>query len=546
MKKFITSLGILLCFYGSAQTTNVAYTASSSVFSNPERGFYKFTSTNSGTYQSLNQTSLTNYRLNSNITLIYREFKLETFTNSPISASFLSNMQSDFDKIRNAGLKCIIRFTYSDSESASPRDASKAIILSHLIQLQPILQANVDVITLMQAGFIGVWGEWYYTSQAEFGGSGFDGSALTTANINNRRDVVNAMLSALPTSRMIQVRTPAFKQKIFTTSALTDAQSFTETNQARVGHFNDCFLASSSDYGTYVNTATEYPYLNQETKFLPMGGETCALNSPRSDCTSAVFEMNRFHWSFLNMDYNGEVINGFTQNNCFTDVQKKLGYRFQLNSAILPQNVTTGSTLPVTLKITNQGFAAPFNERNAYIILKNTFTNQTYSLLMNTDPRTWLGPNELTITENLTLPSNLPSGSYKMYLSLPDATSSISARPDYAIRFANESVWESTTGYNNLNHTVNVNAPLLGVANNSKLSMTIYPVPANNELAIEMEGINDFKVSVYNSLGQNVTTSNTIEINKMTINTQNLSNGLYFVEFSKDGIKETRKIIVRH
>ena len=546
MKKFITSLGILLCFFGSAQTTDVAYIASSTVFSNPERGFYKFTSAKSTDYQVLNQTTLNDYRLNQNITLIYRDFRIGLFVNSPISATYLTNMQSDFDKIRNAGLKCIIRFTYSNSESTTPRDATKAMILSHLAQLQPILQANTDVIMLMQAGFIGVWGEWYYTSQAEFGGGGYDGTSLTTSNINNRKDVVNAMLNALPSNRMIQVRTPAFKQKMFTTAALTDSQSFTETNLARVGHFNDCFLASSDDYGTYVNPTVEFPYLTQETKFLPMGGETCALNSPRSDCASAVFEMNRFHWSFLNIDYSGPVIDGFTQDNCFTDVQKRLGYRFQLKSAILPQNVTTGSSLNITLKISNQGFAAPFNERNAYIILKNTLTNQTYSLLMNTDPRTWLGPYELTITENLTLPSNLPSGSYRMYLSLPDATSSISARPDYAIRFANESVWESTTGYNNLNHTVNVNAPLLGVANNSKLSMTIYPVPANNELAIEMDGINDFKVSVYNSLGQNVNASNTIEINKMTINTQNLSNGLYFVEFSKEGIKETRKIIVRH
>jgi len=546
MKKFILLLGILLCYIGSAQTTDVTYTSSSLNFSNPERGFYKFTSAKSSSYQALNQTTLNNYRLVDNITLLYREFRLEDFLNSPISDSFLANMQSDFDKIRKAGLKCIIRFTYSNTETATQRDATKATILAHILQIKPLLEANVDVISVMQAGFIGAWGEWYYTSQAEFGGPGFDGTSLTTTNINNRREVVNAMLSALPSSRMVQVRTPAFKQNLYSKSALTSTQAYTETSLARVGHFNDCFLASSSDYGTYVNTTVEYPYLAQETKFLPMGGETCTLNSPRTDCTSAVAEMTKFHWSFLNLDYYPGVINGFETDNCFSTVQKNLGYRFELTSATFPQAVNLGTTLPITIKIKNQGFAAPFNERNAYIILKNTATNQVYSILMNSDPRTWIGTNELAITEDLNLPSDLTKGNYKMYLHLPDSAPSLANKPEYAIRFANENVWDSTTGYNDLNYTVNVTTSKLGIADNSKLNLSIYPVPANNELAIELENIKDYTISIINSIGQKVNYSSLSENNKMTINTSNLSDGLYFVEFIKGSIKDARKVIVRH
>jgi hypothetical protein len=81
---------------------------------------------------------------------------------------------------------------------------------------------------------------------------------------------------------------------------------------------------------------------------------------------------------------------------------------------------------------------------------------------MNADPRLWLGPNEITITENLTLPANLTTGNYKMYLHLPDNSPSVANRPDYAIRFANESVWESITGYNSLNHTLSVTTAALG------------------------------------------------------------------------------------
>jgi hypothetical protein len=313
-----------------------------------------------------------------------------------------------------------------------------------------------------------------------------------------------------------------------------------------VGHYNDCFLASADDYGTYGNTSVEFPYLAQETKFLPMGGETCALNSPRSDCTSAVAEMTKFHWSFLNTDYNSSVLNGFTSGNCMTTIKQKLGYRFALTSATFPQSAPAHSTMAVTIRLTNQGFAAPFNKRNLYLVMKNLTTNQVYPILMAADPRLWLGTNELTVTENLQLPTGVTTGNYKLYLSIPDISPSIASRPEYAIRFANGSVWEAATGYNDLNYTLNVTAGALAVGDHSKLNMSIYPVPANNELNIELEGITDYKVSVYNSIGQRVTAKSVIQSNKMTIFTESLSEGLYFVEFVKGTVKDTRKIIVKH
>ena len=421
------------------------------------------------------------------------------------------------------------------------------MILDHLAQLKPILLANADIIAVAQAGFIGTWGEWFYTDQPEFGGWGYNQTNLTTDNLNNRRDVVNAFLAALPADRMIQIRKPAFKQDLFSPNAIANSQAFDQSSLARIGHHNDCFLATTDDNGTYDNVATEYPYLAQETKFLPMGGETCDLNAPRTDCTTALFEMNKFHWSYLNLDYYPDVIDGFQAQNCFVDIQKKLGYRFELKTPTLPTAAALGSTLPVTITIVNQGFAAPFNERHAYIVLKNLATNQVYPILMNTDPRLWLGPNEITITENLTLPTNLTTGNYKMYLHLPDNAAAIANRPEYAIRLANDNTWESITGYNSLNHTLNVTAGTLATVNNAKLNMSIYPVPANNELNIELDNIEDYNITLYNSIGQIVKlTTIAKELNKVSLNTNSLSDGLYFVDLSKGAINDTRKIIIKH
>src|SRR5690606_9885123 len=105
----------------------------------------------------------------------------------------------------------------------------------------------------------------------------------------------NALLDALPAGKMVQLRTPKLKRTLYNTnSPLTLTQAFTDANIARVGHHNDCFLASSTDEGTYDNIAVDYPYLEQETRFTPMGGESCSVNLPRSGCETAVFELNKF------------------------------------------------------------------------------------------------------------------------------------------------------------------------------------------------------------------------------------------------------------
>ena len=63
-----------------------------------------------------------------------------------------------------------------------------------------------------------------------------------------------------------------------------------------------------------------------------------------------------------------------------------------------------------------------------------------------------------TINEQITIPSNVPAGTYQMYLHLPDAYASIAANPKYAVRFANSNVWDATTGMNNLNASITIQA----------------------------------------------------------------------------------------
>jgi len=540
MKRVFTFIALfLLTLSTNAQTTSVSYTESTENFSNPERGFYHHKETNSTSYSPLTQTTLANYRNNEKITLIMRLFYLHDFLTTPISQAYLENMRSDFTKIRNAGIKCVVRFAYSDETTLGQRDASKTQILAHLQQLAPILQSNADVIATVQAGFIGTYGEWYYTDHF--------GMNPTAADYANRREIVDAILNALPTNRTVQIRTPKLKQKLFyTTTALTQTQGLSTTSLARVGHHNDCFISDDSDVGTYTNIATEYPYLAQETKFVPMGGETCDFDPARSNCDVGVTEMEKFHWSYMNIDYYPEVIEEFGENNCLNDIRKRLGYRFNLTSGVFPTNANAGNTMPITIKLKNTGFASIYNDRTAYLVLRNTTTNQVYSVALASNPQLWLGTNEITINETITLPSNMAQGNYNLFLNLPDASATLSTRPEYSVRFANTDVWEATTGYNKLNATLNV-GQALGIADNSRINPVIYPVPANEEMMVEMENISEFKVTLFNTLGQNFgIITNVVDNNKISINTQSLSDGVYMIRLENGNINATKRIIVKH
>lgn len=540
---FTLLLGLLLTPAISQTTQTVTYTPSTATIANPERGFYKHTETFGSDYHALNQTTLTNNRINNGYTLILRVFYLDNFINSKISNSFLNNMKSDFTKIRAAGIKCIVRFAYSDDPSDPQRDATKSKILSHINQLKPVLQANSDVIAAVQAGFIGTWGEWYYTDHF--------GMAPTANDYSNRKAVLEAVLAAVP-NRMVQVRTPKLKTMMYgTTSAVSQTQAFGTSSTARVGHHNDCFLASGSDSGTYTsNIVNEQLYLEQETKFLPMGGESCAMNAPRSECPTALSELKKFHWSYMNLDYYPGVINGFKTGSCFDDIQNHLGYRFEMVDGTYPATASRGGTMAVRFKINNTGFAAPFNQRKAYIVLKNVSTDVEYALPMATDPRLWTAQIATTVNENLPLPATMTPGNYRLYLKLPDMNAALATKPEYSIRMANDNMWNAASGLNDLQHIVSIGSSTGRIAVSQPKKTTqllLYPVPANNELVIEIDNAKNLQPVIINSLGQKVSADFVlIETNKLAINTTALPNGVYFLSVLIDDQNETKRFVVSH
>lgn len=448
---FLFSVSILAC--GQSSTLEIQYSEHENIIANPERGFYQHTEVHTDSYGNLNKETLEGYRVNQSITQILRVFYLEAFRNRPITEDFLNNMQIDFAAARQAGIKVIVRFAYSQGTSAPYNDAQPDIVFMHIQQLKDVLRQNADVIAVMQAGFVGTWGEWYYTEG--FAGNG--PSDISPQNYADRAQVIAELLNVLPKDRMVQIRTPGYKMRIYDTEEPINTQEgHSGTNRARLGHHNDCFVASSSDFGTYRDQDLEKPYLEAETTYLPMGGETCAVAPPYSDCDNSTSELERFHWSYLNIAYNRDVLDVWRNQGCFDEVELRLGYRYVLNSSSITSSVKPNSSFSFNLNLINKGYASPYNPRDVIVILKNKVTNEEYAYQVDEDPRFWPIGSDFSIQFTTGLPADIAEGDYQVYLKLGDPYPTLSDNPSFSIQTANEDTWDSVLGYNNLNLTLKV------------------------------------------------------------------------------------------
>jgi len=434
----------------SAGLTAVSYVNDpDTIFANPERGFYQVNEVTTSSYQALNQTWMQNLRTQNGISLVFHMVYLDSFVNADLSQSFLDALAADFATMRKTGVKAVVRFAYTPNSTKPYGDASKARVLGHIAQLKPVLFANSDVIAVLQAGFIGAWGEWYYTDY--FG----DNGAISASQWTDRQDVVNALLDALDMSRPIQLRTPAFKQHFYGAAALTSTEAFTRVSKARVGHHNDCFVASADDMGTYTNVTADKVYLAQENLYVPQGGETCAT-STYSGWSNAQADMTSLHWSFLNSGYHPDVLASWGTS---IDIAKrKLGYRLSLVSGAFAPQAPAGSEFDVQLTLRNDGFAPPFAPRELNLILRGS--SASFVAKLPDDPRQFVPGAAAPLARKICLPQSAPTGTYALLLALADPVSALNARPEYSIRLANQNTWEAATGYNNLNHTLVVTAPV--------------------------------------------------------------------------------------
>jgi len=415
----------------AAGVVETTFRATEIDIANPERGMYVWAADNlaAWTQEEADDQFAAGYRI------VYAPVRLDAYVNAALPKDLLAGLSEGFAKARRAGLKVVPRFLYnypaSETEYRNAKDAPLSRVLAHIEQLKPVLTANKDVIAYLQAGFIGAWGEWHTSSN----------NLTATASRTRIRD---ALLGALPADRFLQLRYPAYLMEW----APQVPRWRDGSSASRIGVHNDCFMASSTDVGTYSDDAAtrqrERGYVAALSSVAPFGGETCnpadeEAPTPRTDCADILREGRQFGLTYLNDSYYRDLFHErWEAQGCMAEVRRSMGYRFELTTLRHSAAVAAGQSGELTLAVRNSGWARAFNPRGVQLLLRHRATGAVVRIaLASIDPRAWLPGSTSTVTASFVVPAGTPAGAYDVLLALPDGAASLAGDVRYSVRPAN-------------------------------------------------------------------------------------------------------------
>ena len=292
----------------------------------------------------------------------------------------LNVLQTTFDNIRANNGFAIVRICYDPwYNGRSNVTPEHKWVMRHVEQLAPVLSKNTDVIVALEMGMHGAYGEMH---------------SDTNITYDRIAEATNLMLRSTPPELKILTRTGNYSAKVlgfdnWGVDFHIDGEKFAEIAKAkgdtmyRVGMFNDGYLGTQYDYGTWgADCATSIcreegvAWLEKYGINTPYGGEALTtaggyevINTPEF----LSYEGFRTHTSYLNVQWNNNLIDGWKKSQFegkdfeydgskidsltgFKYVNDHLGYRFVLRESWLSDTVGADGILRAKLRIQNVGF----------------------------------------------------------------------------------------------------------------------------------------------------------------------------------------------
>jgi len=309
--------------------------------------------------------------------------------NQDLTEDALNVLQETFDNIRKNSGHVIVRICYDPwYNGRSNVTPDHEWVLKHVKQLAPVLSKNTDVIVALEMGMHGAYGEMH---------------SDTNITYDRVAEAVNLMLRNTPPELKILTRTGNYSAKVlgfdnWGVDFHIDGEKFAEIAKAkgdtmyRVGMFNDGYLGTQYDYGTWgADCATSIcreegvAWLEKYGINTPYGGEALTtaenyqvINTPEF----LAYEGFRTHTSYLNIQWNNNLIDSwkktlFKQKDFdydparvdsltgFKYINDHLGYRFVLRESWMSDTVGDDGILRAKLRIQNVGFGNLTRKMNA-------------------------------------------------------------------------------------------------------------------------------------------------------------------------------------
>ena len=421
---------------------DIDYTETIEDIKNPERGFYSTAFLNmipTGTKPTNSRANLVHLRVN------IGEFSkaVNGIGDLELTEDALNALDVTLQNIKNNGGSVIIRFAYDHFNGLKDVEPSLEMILKHISQLKPIFYKDEDVIDYVELGFFGPCGEMNSSK------------ICTTENVSK---AINAMLDAVPTNIKIGVRTPNYYAKWLGIDRATLNENIAQkgTDEYRIGLFNDGYLGSNNDLGTFANREIEIAWLENQATHTFYGGEVVVNYNPATKPAINTIEYIsqeafRTHTTYLNSEWNDKVIKAWKEELYNGDnelylgqtgyfyVSNHLGYRFVLKKSEVTDKIEANDSLKIKLQIENVGFANLINNKVVTIVLENN--EKIYEIPTNIDATNWASKEISNVNIDVSLPEDIELGDYNIYLRISQHGNMNTDNNYKCIKLANNNIW---------------------------------------------------------------------------------------------------------
>jgi len=378
-------------------------------------------------------------------------------TDYDLDEAFFTALRGTFENCRKGGSTIALRFRYDENGKTNPEPKTFEQVLRHIRQIKDsgLLEEYKDILMFVESGFVGAWGEQHsgkYTS------------------LEYKAKLLQAMLDCVPAPIPVTVRTPDIFAKYvgITRAELADYVCKEGTDEYRVGLYDDGYMGSDSDLGTYANREGETTWLGKQTLASYFGGEFSGnLDWAKKYDTykpeNCLPEMYKTHLSYINgniyqlykdytfdkkLDVAGYDNSAYYGQNVWQFIRDHLGYRFVLKNSKIKKTVLQGNTLDVSFTLVNNGFANPVKQQNCEILLEKD--GNFVSCAVDVDPTKWYSGKTITETLQIKLPAFLQEGKWNVYFKSSIGNKDMTQFAMRSIRFANEDIWNESLGANYL------------------------------------------------------------------------------------------------
>lgn len=393
----------------------------------------------------------------------------------PITAAMAGDVRRFLSETRQGGGTLIVRLGYTWSEHPGCEPADFGVLLGHIETLSRIIADFDDVVVAVEAGVAGPWGEMH-------------SSDYCGAEYMNR--ILKAYLDNLGPRIPVLVRSPHYLNKFAGTKTheLLEMTPFTNPCLKRLGMYNDGYLGTWQDYGTWAGDFTRELgcRLLAANPDVPYGGEMAyvgkewlARNMKVLDAAqwNVVKEWYETHLTYLrNLKERGHTLASFLSESlrfstnayafagmpglCEYEgvdmnrfVRDHMGYRFVVRGVKGPRSLNrmrSRSANDVTVDLENTGFGKPLLPLKVEALLVRDGKVAASQEMNGLDMALRGGERRKVVMPLAGLVRKVRSGEHDLHVrvSMPckDETPESGGRPRRPIRFANAGTWNESLG----------------------------------------------------------------------------------------------------